>query len=90
MLMQASAYLTHAIAFSAIIAGITFAIVRGGDLSLAVPLMGTYLFAGARLIPRFRRRVRVLERAALAGPAVDALEATLGYIDVTPTSLADK
>ena len=53
MLMQASAYLTHAIAFSAIIAGITFAIVRGGDLSLAVPLMGTYLFAGARLIPAF-------------------------------------
>jgi len=90
LLMQASAYLTHAIAFSAIIAGLTFAIVRGGDFSLAVPLMGTYLFAGARLIPAFAGVFASWSELRFAGPAVEALEATLGYIDVTPTSLADE
>jgi ATP-binding cassette, subfamily B, bacterial PglK len=89
-LIQLSAYLTHAIAFSAIIAGITFATVRGGDISLAVPLIGTYIFAGARLIPALAGAFQAWSELRFANPAVEAIEATLSYVEVSPRSRADE
>ena len=82
-LVQLSSYLTHAIAFSAIVAGVTVAIVTHADPSLAVPMIGTYVFAGARLAPALAGVFSAWSELRYCGPAVDALQSTLDYVDAT-------
>jgi ATP-binding cassette, subfamily B, bacterial PglK len=82
-LVQLSSYLTHAIAFSAIVAGVTVAIVTNADPSLAVPMIGTYVFAGARLVPALAGAFSAWSELRYSRPAVDALQSTLDYVDAT-------
>ena len=82
-LVQLSSYLTQAIAFSAIVAGVTVAIVAHADPSLAVPMIGTYVFAGARLAPALAGVFSAWSELRYCGPAVDALQSTLDYVDAT-------
>jgi len=82
-LVQLSSYLTQAIAFSAIVAGVTVAIVTHADPSLAVPMIGTYVFAGARFAPALASVFSAWSELRYCGPAVDALQSTLDYVDAT-------
>ena len=85
-LVQLSSYLTHAIAFSAIVAGVTVVIATHGDPSLAVPMIGTYIFAGARLVPALAGAFSAWSELRYSGPAVNALQSTLDYVDATLSS----
>ena len=79
VLIQLSTYVTQAIALSAIVAGITFVILTKGDMSVAVPIFGTYVFAGARLVPALAAAYSAWSELRFAGPAISSLDATLAH-----------
>ena len=83
ILIQLSTYVTQAIALSAIVAGITLVILTRGDMSVAVPIFGTYVFAGARLVPALAAAYSAWSELRFAGPAVRSLDTTLAQASET-------
>jgi ABC-type multidrug transport system fused ATPase/permease subunit len=56
---------------------ITYSITQAGSFSSAAPKLGIYFLAGARLVPALAGVLQAWSELRFAGPAVDALQATL-------------